>query len=187
AGGTGGQVRTATRPGHPRRGVPRARPPGDSAGHAPGRRRGHAPAPPRARPRRGGLRARTGRAVRPRHPRRLIPPAAKQLATTAGRTAAAGKDSRPTTTGQPQRPRSVMQGIADRGRGCRRIARALLRPWGRKCPGGGPIGFGSGVRAAEVLRGDRVEELAELLDLVLLLVRDDEPGFFQDALLGVDG
>src|SRR6185437_2744630 len=42
------------------------------------------------------------------------------------------------------------------------------------------------LRAAEVLGRDRVEELAELLDLVLLLVRDDEPGFGEDRLLRVD-
>src|ERR687893_1694952 len=41
--------------------------------------------------------------------------------------------------------------------------------------------------APEVLGSDRVEELAELLDLVLLLVRDDQPGLGEHALLGVDG
>src|SRR4051794_35481700 len=40
--------------------------------------------------------------------------------------------------------------------------------------------------APEVLRGDGVEELAELLDLVLLLVRDDQTGLGEHALVGVD-
>src|SRR6516165_8029475 len=39
---------------------------------------------------------------------------------------------------------------------------------------------------AEVLRADRVEEFAELLDLVLLLVRDRDAGLIQDLLGGED-
>src|SRR5690606_25214185 len=46
---------------------------------------------------------------------------------------------------------------------------------------------GSGVGTAEVLRGNRVEELPELLDLVLLLIRNDQAGLVQHGLVGVDG
>src|SRR5262249_17500299 len=45
----------------------------------------------------------------------------------------------------------------------------------------------SGVGAAKVFWADGVEELAELLDLVLLVVRDDQAGLGQHVLLGVDG
>ena len=48
-----------------------------------------------------------------------------------------------------------------------------------------PVPRTSGVSAPEVLGRDRVEELAELLDLVLLLVRDDQPGLLEHGVLGV--
>src|SRR5258708_6682106 len=41
-------------------------------------------------------------------------------------------------------------------------------------------------RAAEVLGRDRIEELAELLDLVFLLVRDRDARLVEDLLAGVD-
>src|SRR5215467_5269667 len=53
------------------------------------------------------------------------------------------------------------------------------------CPG--PWPWHASRRSAEVLGTDRVEELAELLDLVLLLVRDRHTGLVQDLLGGEDG
>jgi hypothetical protein len=41
--------------------------------------------------------------------------------------------------------------------------------------------------AAEVFGGDGVEELAKLLDLVFLLVRDGHARLVEDLLAGVDG
>src|SRR5579859_444467 len=46
-------------------------------------------------------------------------------------------------------------------------------------PGPGAPGSGS---PSEILRADGVQELAELLDLVFLLVRDRDPGLVQDLL-----
>src|SRR3569833_2159852 len=57
------------------------------------------------------------------------------------------------------------------------MVRGPLRCAGARTASGG---------AAEVLGRDRVEELAELLHLVLLLVRDGDARFFQHVLAGED-
>src|SRR5580700_5770331 len=67
----------------------------------------------------------------------------------------------------------------------RRVATLLRCPlW--QCWPDGEVCVTSSRGPAEVLRADRVEELAELLDLVFLLVRDRDPGLVQDFLGGED-
>src|ERR1700722_13106265 len=56
----------------------------------------------------------------------------------------------------------------------------------RLCPGLTGLARRSG-GPAEVLRGNRVQELAELLDLVLLLVGDGHARLVQDLVAGEDG
>src|SRR5947199_4247368 len=48
--------------------------------------------------------------------------------------------------------------------------------WARRVNATRSCGAGLRLGAAEVLGGNAIEELPELLDLVLLLVRDDQPG-----------
>src|SRR5690606_8921033 len=76
------------------------------------------------------------------------------------------------------------------GRGGDQGFPGAVTPGGRET-GAGELrseGWGGGLSgAAEVLRGDRVEELAELLHFVLLLVGDGDAGLFEDVLAGEDG
>src|SRR5215211_1933437 len=68
--------------------------------------------------------------------------------------------------------------------GCRQAVRLpMTRGWPLQLL---TSGAGAGARA-EVLRGDLVEELAELLDLVLLLVGDLDADLVEQVLGSVDG
>src|SRR5690606_14275458 len=84
----------------------------------------------------------------------------------------------------PPEPDSDLRGAGPEPTGYETSDDMSLRAPGQRGapPGGGGLRLG----AAEVLGRDRVEELAELLDLVFLLVRDDQSGLSEDALLGVD-
>src|SRR5215467_15944247 len=68
------------------------------------------------------------------------------------------------------------------GRPARRV-NDLPRRVAQELASGGPAASGC---PSEVLRTDGVQELAELLDFVFLLVRDRHPGLVQDLLTGED-
>src|SRR5690606_38218812 len=98
----------------------------------------------------------------------------------------------PVAAAPANRPLQVSIAAQRSGQGARSPGREeeVTRRWG--CgPGTGrrtPAGAGAvaSAGAAEVLRGDRVQELPELLDLVLLLVRYRDAGLLQDVLAGED-